>query len=77
MLTHDHGGKPSAMRAASLITVITGCAAFLLCVIGPGDGALADECLWMVGVGLGGKAGQRLIEEMSARTAPQARQLKD
>lgn len=64
----DPTGKPSAMRAASLLTVAAGCIVILGAAFGKATPEMADEAIWLVGLGLGGKFVQRVAEGSKSKS---------
>ena len=61
----DNHGKPSAMRLAALGTVISGCVMLVSAAFGAADPGMANDALWLVGIGLTGKSAQKLFEQPS------------
>ena len=58
----DPAGKPSAMRAATLLMVSVGCAMLVLATLGVARGDTTKEALWLVAIGVGGKWAQKISE---------------
>ena len=58
----DPSGKPSAMRAASLVVVLVGCVMLLAATFGKGNLEVTDDALWLIALGIGGKWVQHMAE---------------
>ena len=59
----DLNGKPSTMRLASLVAVLSGCFILVATMLGYSVVQVQEEAVWLVGIGLAGKWSQRWIEE--------------
>ena len=58
----DPNGKPSAMRAATLLMVSVGCAMLILSTLGFAQSDTTSDALWLVAIGVGGKWAQKISE---------------
>ena len=60
---YDNYGKPSAMRFGALTAILSGCVMLVSAAFGASDPNMGTEALWLVGIGLTGKAGQKAFEQ--------------